>query len=152
MELLRATNFFSQKNKNKSRIVYTVWRSQSVDGFWLLWWLSPNFSCLHFFLSKLFYFWFFLQFFCHPRLEYLFADLSRVYLVLFFASLPKKSWFVTLCQKRKVPMVPDETWRDSRIHQYVSILPFGEDSEKAANRKVQCILKIVKIKLLGRCE
>ena len=59
MELLRATNFFSQKSKNKSR---TVWRSQSVDGFWLLWWLSPNFSCLHFFLFKLFYFWFFLQF------------------------------------------------------------------------------------------
>ena len=63
-----------------------------------------------------------------------------------------KSWFVTLCQKRKVPMVPDETWRDSRIHQYVSILPFGEDSEKAANRKVQRFLKNVKIKWIGRWE
>ena len=49
-------------------------------------------------------------------------------------------------------MVPDETWRDSRIHQYVSILPFGEDSEKAANRKVQRILKNVKIKWMGRRE
>lgn len=47
-------------------------------------------------------------------------------------------------------MVPDETWRDSRIHQYVSILPFGEDSEKAANRKVQRFLKNVKIKWIGR--
>ena len=49
-------------------------------------------------------------------------------------------------------MVPDETWRDSRIHQYVSILPFGEDSEKAAHRKVQRFLKNVKIKWIGRGE
>ena len=39
--------------------------------------------------------------------------------------------------------------RRGEIHQYVSILPFGEDSEKAANRKVQRILKNVKVKWIG---